>query len=133
MPYKDPEKQREFQRKWRINKYHTDPEYRKRQNAITAKNSKTNLVVARELIAEFRKNGCTKCDESSVDCLCAHHKNPKTKKFSLGSLASIKPSREIVEKELKKCVCLCLNCHAKLHAKQRRLKKKREMNSDKKL
>ncbi len=130
MPYKDPEKQREFQRKWKNNKYNTDPEYKKKQRASIAKTTALNLVIARAMIAEFRKNGCGKCPEKDHDSLCAHHKNPKTKKFSLGSLTGTKPSPDMVEKELKKCVCLCLNCHAKLHARQRRRKKKKEMKSD---
>ncbi len=132
MPYKDKDKQREFQRQWRKNKYHTDPEYRKKQKKCIADNHKYNLVIARQLIAEFRKNGCGKCDEKNHDCLCAHHKNPKTKKFSLGSLKGTKPTPDMVRKELRKCVCLCLNSHAKLHAKQRRRQTKKEINSVKK-
>jgi predicted HNH restriction endonuclease len=48
-------------------------------------------------------------------------------------VGSIKHTRETLKKELAKCICLCANCHAKLHAKQRRLKKKQEINSGKKL
>jgi hypothetical protein len=76
------------------------------------------------IIAEFRKNGCKKCNEKDKDCLCAHHRNPKKKMFGIGSVASIRPSLERLKEELKKCTCLCLNCHAKLHARKRRREKR---------
>ncbi len=132
MPYKDKKKQREYQRKWKNDKYSTDGEYRKSQQVSKAKSCKTNLDKGRALVTEFRKNGCKKCDEKDPDCLCAHHKNPKLKKFSLGKLASIKPTPAKVKAELKKCTCLCFNCHAKLHARLRKLEKKKEISSGKK-
>ncbi len=124
MPYKDKEKQREYQRKWKQDKYRLNPEYRKSQKASKKKVEDRYLIAARVFIAEFRKDGCKKCDEKSHDCLCAHHKDPKKKKFGLSNIKSVRPSIEVLKKELKKCVCLCLNCHAKLHARQRRRKKK---------
>ncbi len=133
MPYKDKDKQREYQAKWKRDKLRTDPEYKKRQKSCKDRINDSNLTIARKLVAEFRKNGCKKCNEKDHDILCAHHKNPKTKKFSLGRLTSLRPTPENVAKELKKCICLCHNCHTKLHARQRRREKKETNSGAKKL
>lgn len=42
-------------------------------------------------------------------CFQFHHRNPKTKKFSIGSGAD--RSVNSVRRELKKCDLLCANCH----------------------
>jgi hypothetical protein len=103
MPYKDPEQRRTWRRKY-------NKDYRKRVDVI---------------INQFRKNGCKKCKESDRDCLCAHHRDPKKKKFGIGSVTTLRPTLDTLRFELKKCVCLCLNCHAKLHARKRIRERKR--------
>ncbi len=122
MPYTDKDKQREYQRKWRRKKLRSDPEYKKRQKLCKDRINERNLVACRQLVVEFRRNGCSYCAEKDPDCLCAHHKDPSKKKFTIGKWHSAKPTPERVKKELEKCICLCCNCHAKLHAKQRREK-----------
>lgn len=52
--------------------------------------------------------GYNKCFTS----LHFHHVDPRTKKFTLGSMKKVKWS-EIVS-ELRKCVCLCSNCHGEV-------------------
>ncbi len=124
MPYKDKDKQRKFQREWRRNKLRIDPEYKKRQKICKDEGNAKNLEISRKLVAEFKKNGCRVCDERDPDCLCAHHKDPSKKKFTIGRLTGLRPTPESVKKELEKCICLCCNCHTKLHAKLRREGKK---------
>jgi superfamily II DNA helicase RecQ len=75
-----------------------------------------NRVVLNALIADFRKSGCAVCKEPDHSCLCAHHRNPKSKELTIGEVVNRSVSPRRVRKELAKCVCLCLNCHAKLHA-----------------
>jgi hypothetical protein len=133
MAYKDKEKQREYQRKWRKNKYWTDNEYRNRQRLLVTNKSKDYSIEAGKLVAEFRKNGCTRCSEKNYDCLCAHHKIPSNKEFSISVVSRGRHAPATLIKELKKCVCLCFNCHAKLHARQRRRKKKKELSNAKEL
>ena len=60
--------------------------------------------------------GCELCKYNK--CLAAlefHHKDPSQKKFSVsgGNLRSKK--FEALEKEAKKCVLLCANCHREVH------------------
>jgi hypothetical protein len=102
MPFKDPEQRRRYVRKY-------NRAYRKKVNLI---------------INEFRKDGCRKCREKDRDCLCAHHRDPKKKRFGIGSIASIRPALDVLREELRKCICLCLNCHAKLHGRKRRREKR---------
>lgn len=101
MPHKDPEERRRYRKRY-------NEDYRKRVDAV---------------IKEFRKNGCKKCKEKDRDCLCAHHRDPKKKMFGIGQVTSARPTLDRLREELKKCVCLCLNCHAKLHARKRRREK----------
>ena len=42
--------------------------------------------------------------------------DPSSKDFNIGMAQSRKISPARVEAELAKCVCLCMNCHAKVHA-----------------
>lgn len=65
---------------------------------------------------EFRKDGCKVCGEKAACCLSAHHLDPTTKEFMLASAWGFRPSEERLRRELAKCVCLCENCHRKVHA-----------------
>jgi len=53
-----------------------------------------------------------------------HHINPKKKKYNiaemLSSLAFNIPNKEIVFKEIKKCIVLCSNCHRERHGEERK-------------
>nr|DAV04229.1 MAG TPA: INTRON TRANSFERASE [Caudoviricetes sp.] len=44
----------------------------------------------------------------------SRHKNPVEKDFTIGKNRS--KGKENLLKEIKKCVCLCANCHRKVHA-----------------
>jgi hypothetical protein len=88
----------------------SDPEYRERVEKGVRERRERNLAV----IGEFKRNGCLLCNERDHLCLHAHHKDPSKKEAAIGHLAN--GSLKKLEKELEKCVCLCANCHAKLHA-----------------
>lgn len=59
---------------------------------------------------------CKNCGHKDSDVLTFHHKNPKTKKFTLCS--NWQKSWSTLLKEIKKCELLCANCHMKLHRKE---------------
>lgn len=65
------------------------------------------------LNAEFKK-ACVHCGETDIACLSLHHPDG-TKE---GNVATIIRARGYAEAaaEAAKCVCLCENCHRKLHA-----------------
>ena len=60
------------------------------------------------------KTPCIVCGESEPVCIDFHHINPEEKDFTIGKHRG--KAREILEKEISKCVCLCSNCHRKVHA-----------------
>ena len=115
MAYKNPEDQRAYGRKWMRERY-KDPAFKVAQRA-KVKETKARLTAgyAAALIA-FRKSGCAVCGEHAACCLDAHHRDPSSKEFTLGRASSSRVSIERFRDELKKCICLCANCHRKLHA-----------------
>jgi hypothetical protein len=56
------------------------------------------------------------CSERQPCCLVAHHLDPSKKDFNIGDARSNKLGFASVQEELEKCVCLCMNCHSKVHA-----------------
>ena len=58
--------------------------------------------------------GCKFCFEKEACCLDFHHPSDN-KEFGLGSCGK-NLSWERVQKEIDKCVVVCRNCHAKIHA-----------------
>lgn len=55
---------------------------------------------------------CAKCGETRPWVIQFHHIDPSTKLFNITEGGSC--NRNIVE-EVKKCVCLCSNCHDEFH------------------
>lgn len=96
---------------------HTDPAFKARHYACVSRyQEKTRHEIA-ELVVLFKADGCGLCDEKSPCCLVAHHREPGGKDFNIGDACTGKKySARRVAAELEKCVCVCLNCHAKLHA-----------------
>jgi len=58
---------------------------------------------------------CVVCSESETCCLDFHHVASNKKEFSLAGAVREKGFAATL-KELKKCVCLCSNCHRKVHS-----------------
>lgn len=69
------------------------------------------------LINEIKTStGCSLCEENEVCCLELHHYDPNQKEFDISHGIRRKSSWEKIKEEIKKCVCLCSNCHRKVHA-----------------
>ena len=60
------------------------------------------------------KTQCLICGETEPVCLDFHHKDPNEKDFTISKHVS--RSKENLLMEINKCVCLCANCHRKVHA-----------------
>ena len=117
MPYADPEKRRAYHNAWHKEQYAKDPAYKRAfKDRTRRRNKRRDKIVASMLIA-FRATGCIVCPEKEPCCLVAHHIDSAEKDFALGTARYGGHGRERVLRELAKCVCLCANCHTKLHAK----------------
>lgn len=64
-------------------------------------------------LQEERSKGCVKCGESRHYVIDFHHVDPENKAITIG--ATNQWTRTRLEKELKKCIRLCKNCHSELH------------------
>lgn len=60
------------------------------------------------------KSPCIKCGESRLYLIHFHHIDPATKEFCIGAEIVVR-KEDVIEKEIKKCVCLCSNCHDEFH------------------
>lgn len=116
MPLKDPEARREYHKNYLRRRYREDPEYREKHRERTDRvNDRVREEVDR-LIAAFRSNGCSLCPEKETCCLAAHHLDGGAKDFAIANGRLKRYSVARMKKELAKCVCVCHNCHSKIHA-----------------
>lgn len=62
------------------------------------------------------KQPCIKCGEDRPSVIEFHHIDPTTKLFNISRVTynGARTKRDVIE-EVKKCVCLCANCHADFH------------------
>lgn len=115
MPKKDPAARRLYHREYIKRRYHEDPEYRRKHKEIVKANGKKYRDQIKDVVCEFKSSGCLLCDEAEVCCLDAHHA-VGTKEFNIGQAHRNGFSPKRVRAELSKCVCVCSNCHRKIHA-----------------
>ena len=107
MPYKDPDKQRNYQKLWA-----------RRQEGTSTKQCKLSKIKIRKWFREYKKQyKCKTCPESDPRCIDFHHRNPKTKIMTVSRMTVCGYSKEKILKEIKKCDPFCSNCHRKITVK----------------
>lgn len=81
------------------------------RKAVSARRKKL-----REMARESKGGKCLICGYNRCSAaLDFHHRDPKQKDFSL-SVRGLTRSWENIQKEIKKCVLICANCHREVHA-----------------
>lgn len=133
MPYKDPEKQRESDRKYRQSEHgkqhkkEYDAAHREDLNRNKRQFMKRNPGYGREedhmrkrdtvkWMQEYKSSkGCAFCGETHPACLTFHHREPRNGEKPVSRLAAEGYSRKRIQEEMDKCVVICENCHRKLH------------------
>lgn len=58
---------------------------------------------------------CCKCGEAETCCLDLHHLDPMQKDIAV-SIAASRWTWNKLQTEIQKCIVVCRNCHAKIHA-----------------
>lgn len=106
MPYKDKEKQKEFQR---LNHQANKDKWRARNS----KRRKEDWEWFREITKDIL---CKVCGEKERCCLDFHHLIPEEKYDEVTQMVNSHRSRGKIMLELSKCIVLCSNCHRKYHA-----------------
>ena len=116
MPLKDPIARRKQHNAYWKKRYKEDPEFARQHRLRVRKTDERKRQAGKELVAQFQSKGCTLCDEKEPCCLSAHHIDGSTKEFDISKGIRQKLSTNRIKTELAKCVCLCENCHRKVHA-----------------
>lgn len=78
--------------------------------------NKESIIAKKRAKIEYTytfKQPCQKCGDSRLYLIQFHHIDPKTKLFEVSKSGS--HTIEDIEQEVKKCVCLCSNCHDEFH------------------
>jgi len=116
MPHKDPAVRRAKIAEYMRRRYHNDPAYREAQRQAVRNNNAKARVAVQALVQQAKAGGCALCVEKEPCCLSFHHVNASEKDFDIANAYQRRISPKRLAIELGKCVCVCLNCHAKLHA-----------------
>ncbi len=101
--------------KVRSKQYYVDntEEHKKNIYARHLVNVKSN----RQKLKEYKQqHGCPYCPETEPVCLDLHHLDGDTKERCVSETIHRGWSWAKIQKELDKCICICSNCHRKLHA-----------------
>lgn len=105
MTRKDPEKNREYQRRW----------YQKNRELQIARNQANK----QEKIDWYRRykslQSCVSCGENHPATLDFHHRDPNDKVGQICELVRQNCGMEKILAEVAKCDILCANCHRKYH------------------
>ena len=91
--------------------------YRQKNKDKWRESSQKHNKKYKQLIFEWKSEGCKKCGESRPHLIDAHHINSADKSFSVGTTMR---GLEITKEELKKCVPICSNCHRDFHHQERK-------------
>lgn len=103
MPYKDPEKQKEYQRKWHSE--HKLP-----------KSKQTSYQKRRKMVHEAKNVPCYRCKQTfPTCCMDFHHLDPTQKDGMVSKLMKTGTYKSLQE-EMDKCVVMCANCHRIEHS-----------------
>lgn len=93
--------------------YQLPPEIRRTKSNTTKRRTVETMLF---LHAVKSAVGCQVCGERDPYCVDFHHIDPASKHFAISARAtrSVVNPKKIID-EIKKCVCLCANCHRKHH------------------
>ncbi len=123
MPQKDPEARRSYNSKYNKKWYAKNKKKKKEQ----ARKSRKRAVKRNRKYVEAHKikHPCP-CGEVEPCALSFHHEN-NDKTGNISDMVNRGYGIARIQKEINKCIVLCLNCHAKLHDRIRNEEKEKEM------
>lgn len=114
MPWKDKSKYKTERYKGLQAKWSNDWYHRNKQHVIT--NNVQRKKEIREWYYQLRQGlFCVDCGQTHPATLHFHHRDPAEKEFSVATAVINGKNIEAIEKEIKKCIVLCANCHTIRH------------------
>ena len=94
--------------------YHKSAYMEKYNEQVSVRN-KQRADAARQILNKHKEtHPCIKCGESCAACLDFHHLDPAQKDFTVSQRQN--GSLTLLMEEVQKCIVVCRNCHAKIHA-----------------
>jgi len=116
MPFKDPIARREHHRRYMRERYNNDTDYRQKHLRTVKVNRDKHRASIKDILNSIKARGCPLCPEREPCCMSFHHLDPTAKGDSISLLVVRRWPASRIWEELAKCVCVCENCHRKLHA-----------------
>lgn len=107
---------KEQRKEYHLKRY-ADPEYAAKAKATAKAHRPKYKERNKEYIDNHKRNNPCPCGESDIVCLDFHH--IENKKECISNMVRKMVSLETLQAEMDKCIVLCRNCHAKLHAKSK--------------
>lgn len=89
--------------------------YQSNKKCYVARALKRNRMIYEQYQVFKSTLKCEFCGEDFVACLEFHHVDPNSKENDLASMITDHGWKRFTE-ELNKCICVCANCHRKIHA-----------------
>ena len=115
MPYKDLDERKRKHAAYSANHYEKNKEEVKQKNRLRRKTLRAKWVAYKSGFV------CTKCGEDHPATFDFHH-IVRSDYSSINKLIADGRFTKAME-EVKKCICLCANCHRKLHYEEREAKR----------
>ena len=119
MTHKDPEARRKYSSQYNKKWYAQNKTKKKEQSQ---KSRKRAVQRNRKYVEKYKLDRPCPCGETEPCCLSFHHTNGD-KTGNISDMVNRGYGLTRIQKEIDKCDILCLNCHAKLHGKEREVEK----------
>ena len=92
--------------------------YAQKKKEQSRKSRKRAVKRNRKYVEAHKIENPCPCGETEPCCLSYHHENGD-KTGNISDMVNRGYGINRIQKEIDKCIVLCLNCHAKLHSKER--------------
>ena len=110
MPHSDPQRLKEYQNRYK-KEYNKRPEVKAKREEQRKNRALRNKNFIMESIQP-----CVVCGEDEPVVIDFHHLDDTQKEYGVSFLVQQSYSLDKIKNEIDKCVCLCSNCHRKVHA-----------------
>ncbi len=127
LPHKDLEARRRYNSQYNKKWYALNKKKKKLQSQ---KSRKRAVKRNRKYVEAYKLDRPCPCGETEPYCLSFHHMNGD-KTGNISDMVNRGYGLTRIQKEIDKCDVLCLNCHAKLHGKEREEEKILELVENK--
>ena len=117
MPLKDKQAKKDYDSEY-SKKWYAKDKNKKKKKEQAKKSRKRAVKRNRKYVEKDKLNNPCPCGETECCCLSYHHFEGN-KEGNISDMVNKGYSIKRIQSEIDKCKILCLNCHAKLHNKEK--------------